>query len=132
MAECVPFETDTGPAPLTRRMMWPSAAGDRDPLLTREWLVTNGLGGYSSGTVSGAITRRYHGVLVASLPAPFGRMVLLNHVAERVKLPNGRRVALGGEERVGSGAQVHGAEYLREFRLEAGLPVWAFKVDEWI
>jgi predicted glycogen debranching enzyme len=132
MTECVPVETDAGAAPMTRRMTWRSAGDDRDPLLTREWLVTNGLGGYASGTVSGAITRRYHGVLVAALPAPFGRLVLLNHVAERVKLPSGRRVALGGEERVESGAQVHGAEYLREFRLEAGLPVWVFQVDDWV
>ena len=36
----------------------------------REWLVTNGLGGYASGTVAGVVTRRYHGLLVASLPAP--------------------------------------------------------------
>ena len=124
--------TGAASALLVRRMSWPTAAPDHDPLLTREWLVTNGLGGYASGTVSGVITRRYHGVLVAALPAPFGRMVLLNHVAERVKLPNGRRVALGGEERVGAGALVPGAPHLREFRLEAGLPVWVFELDEWV
>ena len=44
----------------------------REILLDREWLVTNGLGGYASGTVSGAITRRYHGLLIAALPAPLG------------------------------------------------------------
>ena len=49
------------------------AAGERPP--RREWLVTNGLGGYASGTVAGVLTRRYHGMLVASLPAPLGRMV---------------------------------------------------------
>ena len=42
----------------------------RELLLDREWLVTNGLGGYASGTVSGAVTRRYHGLLIAALPAP--------------------------------------------------------------
>ena len=60
-------------------------AGDRPP--RREWLVTNGLGGYASGTVAGVLTRRYHGMLVASLPAPLGRIVMLNHVLERVRLP---------------------------------------------
>ena len=77
-------------APL-RRISWPPA-GSTDPesLVTREWLVTNGLGGYASGTVPGVITRRYHGLLIAALPAPFGRMVMLSHVAEQVKLADGR------------------------------------------
>ena len=44
-----------------------------DATSTREWLVTNGLGGYASGTISGIVTRRYHGLLVAALPAPIGR-----------------------------------------------------------
>ncbi len=112
-------------------MPWPGASAEPEPLLTREWLVTNGLGGYASGTVSGVLTRRYHGLLVAALPAPFGRMVMFNYVAEHLKLPNGRHVALGGEERVGSAPELHGAEYLREFRLESGLPVWEFQVEDW-
>jgi predicted glycogen debranching enzyme len=119
------------PSRLLRRMPWPGASGESEPLLTREWLVTNGLGGYASGTVSGVMTRRYHGLLVAALPAPFGRMVMLNHVAEHVKLPNGRHVDLGGEQRVGSTPELNGAEYLREFRLEAGLPVWRFEIEDW-
>ena len=111
-------------------MPWPgaAAAAQQERLLTREWLVTNGLGGYASGTVSGVMTRRYHGLLVAALPAPFGRVVMLNHLAEHLRLPDGRKVALGGEERVGSSPELHGAEYLREFRLEGGLPVWQFDV----
>ncbi|MEO8875180.1 MAG: glycogen debranching enzyme N-terminal domain-containing protein, partial [Polyangiaceae bacterium] len=40
-----------------------------DPENTHEWLLTNGMGGYASGTVSGLITRRFHGLLVAALPA---------------------------------------------------------------
>ena len=51
-------------------MPWDGAHMSRDLLLEREWLVTNGLGGYASGTVSGAVTRRYHGLLIAALPAP--------------------------------------------------------------
>jgi len=51
---------------LIRRIPWPPAdASDPESLVTREWLVTNGLGGYASGTISGAITRRFHGVLIA-------------------------------------------------------------------
>src|SRR5262249_47374289 len=62
------------------RMPWVTAK-ESDPvlLLTREWLVTNGLGGYSSASVAGACTRRYHGLLVSALPAPLGRMVMLSH-----------------------------------------------------
>ena len=45
-------------------------------LLEREWLVSNGLGGYASGTICGAATRRYHGILVAALPAPLGRVMM--------------------------------------------------------
>jgi len=51
---------------------------DADPHLNEEWLVTNGLGGYASGTVTGSITRRYHGLLIAALPNPLGRMMMLN------------------------------------------------------
>src|SRR5439155_589725 len=73
-------------------------AGERPP--RREWLVTNGLGGYSCGTVAGVITRRYHGLLVAALPAPLGRYVMLNHLLERVRLPNRQVVWLGDEDEV--------------------------------
>ncbi len=120
-------------AALLRRMSWPgaAAAAQQERLLTREWLVTNGLGGYASGTVSGVMTRRYHGLLVAALPAPLGRVVMLNHLAEHLRLPDGRKIALGGEERVGSSPELHGAEYLREFRLERGLPVWQFDLGGW-
>src|SRR3954470_21847009 len=107
-----------------RRIEWPPAAShDPDSLVTREWLVTNGLGGYASGTVPGVITRRYHGFLIAALPPPFGRVVMLSHVAEQLRWPDGRRAEIGGRERAGDTPDAHGAGYLIEFRLEAGLPV---------
>jgi predicted glycogen debranching enzyme len=98
-----------------------------EPLLTREWLVTNGLGGYASGTLSGVATRRYHGLLVAALPAPLGRLVMLNHLAERLVLPGGTRARLGGLEREGE-LDVPAAAALVEFRLEDGLPVWRYEL----
>ena len=85
---------------------------DPDALVTREWLVTNGLGGYASGTVAGVITRRYHGLLIAALPAPLGRMVMLSHVAEQLRLPDGRRIEIGGRERSGDAPDAHGTGYL--------------------
>jgi len=87
--------------PIIRTMPWDGAKMSREVLLTREWLVTNGLGGYASGTVSGAITRRYHGLLIAALPAPFGRMVMWNHVSEFLRFSDHDVVSLGGEERAG-------------------------------
>src|SRR3954468_2501338 len=57
-------------------------------LIETEWLVTNGIGGYASSSIAGVITRRYHGILVAALPNPMGRMVMLNHVDEAVVVGN--------------------------------------------
>src|SRR5512141_1016886 len=99
-----------------------------DPMPRREWLVTNGLGGYASGTVAGVVTRRYHGLLVASLPAPLGRMVMLNHLLERVRLPDRRVVWLGDEDEVAGPNAVDRTEHLVEFRLELGLPVWTYVI----
>src|SRR5438445_317009 len=53
---------------------------------SREWLVTNGIGGYASSSLSGANTRRYHGMLVAALNPPLGRFVLLSRLEEIVTI----------------------------------------------
>src|SRR5262249_51705408 len=105
-----------------------AGAKDLQPLLEREWLVTNGLGGYASGTISGATTRRYHGLLIAAHPAPLGRVMMLNHLSEYVRLPDYSTAHIGARERVGGDLEVHGSDHLVEFRLEAGLPVWRFEV----
>jgi predicted glycogen debranching enzyme len=98
-------------------------------LLRREWLLTNGLGGYASGTISGMVARRYHGLLIAALPAPLGRVVMLNHLAEYLRLPDGRRLQFGGEETCRPESPAEECHYVCEFRLEDGLPVWRFDVD---
>ncbi|MEA2603033.1 MAG: hypothetical protein QOF89_4025 [Acidobacteriota bacterium] len=82
-------------------------------LLTHEWLIANGLGGYASGTLSGVPTRRYHGLLVAAQPAPLGRMLMLCQLEDVLRLPDGTIVRLGDGN-------------LKEFRLEWGLPVWSY------
>ncbi len=111
------------------RMPWSAtAAAKSELLLTREWLVTNGLGGYASGTIAGVASRRYHSLLIAALPAPLGRRVMLNHLSELLRLPDGSTVLFGGEERAGGALQLHGADYLTEFRLDMGLPVWRYAV----
>ena len=81
--------------PLVRRLsLKPDEPGD----LSQEWLVTNGLGGYASGTAFGTLTRRYHGLLIAALPAPMGRVAMLSHVYARVRLRASRppRMHLAG------------------------------------
>jgi predicted glycogen debranching enzyme len=101
-----------------------------DRLLTREWLIANGRGGYASGTLAGVPTRRYHGLLVSAEPAPLGRTLMLGPVEEVLRLPDGTLVRLGGEQRAGEAPSASGSQHLREFRLEWGLPVWSYDVGD--
>jgi len=121
------FETHR---PIVRAVPWDGTRMSREVLLTREWLVTNGLGGYASGTVSGAVTRRYHGLLIAALPGPLGRIVMWSHVSEFLRFSDDDVISLGAEERAGGQLDLKSADYLTEFRLEDGLPVWTYHVRE--
>jgi predicted glycogen debranching enzyme len=102
---------------------------DAELMLGREWLVTNGLGGFASGTVAGVPTRRYHGLLISALRTPFGRTVMFNHLTEWLRLPTGERNQIGGQERAGVQLEWPGAKHLREFRLEEGMPVWRYELE---
>src|SRR5947209_18929584 len=102
---------------VVRHLELPENPRDRSAtLLDSEWLVTNGLGGYASSTVAGANTRRYHGLLIAALPNPFGRTVMLNQLDETITSGAGEKAELSH----------HSASSWRitDFRLEAGLAVW--------
>ncbi|CAN5735654.1 amylo-alpha-1,6-glucosidase [soil metagenome] len=109
-----------------RRIERPQDARPDDPMPRREWLVANGLGGYASGTVAGVITRRHHGLLISSLPAPLGRIVMLNHLLERVRIGGAAPMWLGDESDVAGPNAADRTEHLQEFRLELGLPVWRY------
>ena len=87
------------------------------PEARREWLVTNGLGGFASATISGEITRRYHGFLIAALPAPQGRVVMLNDLD----------VAVGCSD--GSLASLRDSGRFVDFTLTMGLPSWRYEID---
>jgi predicted glycogen debranching enzyme len=102
-----------------------SSSGD-EKFLRAEWLLTNGLGGYASSSILGVMTRKYHGLLVAALPSPFGRTIMLNHLAEKVIFPDGQSFWLGCEKRSEGDILM---EYLKEFRLEGGMPVWLFEIN---
>src|SRR5260370_17430598 len=66
--------------------------------LDHEWLVTNGLRGYAAGSILGATTRTYHGLLVAALRPPVARTVLIAKLDEEVNLPDGRPCKLAVNE----------------------------------
>jgi hypothetical protein len=118
---------------LVRRIPWRKEdVVETERLLAREWLVANGLGGYASGTVSGVQTWRYHGLLISALPAPWGRVVMLNDLVEEIVLPDGACVRLGGESKVGSQPEFYGPPILAEFRLELGLPVWLYTSGDFV
>ncbi|MBD0370079.1 MAG: glycogen debranching enzyme family protein [Pyrinomonadaceae bacterium] len=100
-----------------------------EELLRREWLVTNGLGGFASSSVAGVATRRYHGMLISALPTPLGRSIMLNHLVEWVRLADGQHFLIGGQERASGTLELPGAVHLVEFRLEEGLPVWRYELS---
>jgi predicted glycogen debranching enzyme len=114
-----------------RRVPFTGAGAEPPELLAeREWLLTNGLGGYASGTLTGAIARRYHGLLVAALPAPMGRVVMLSQIAEELSFAGGMRVEFCsgvGSQDIG---EMPGFSSLVEFRLEDGLPVWLYHIGD--
>jgi predicted glycogen debranching enzyme len=91
----------------------------------REWLVTNGIGGYASGTIAGLPTRGYHGLLVAALDPPLGRTLLLAGLIETVTV-GGVAVALGTIRWRGRTVAPTGYAYLEAFELEGSVPVWRY------
>ena len=91
----------------------------------REWLVTNGIGGYAMGTVAGLRTRRYHGLLVAALDPPLGRTVLVTQADETVQY-DGALYTLGVQEWTDRTVAPPGFRHLDRFHLDGTLPVWTY------
>jgi predicted glycogen debranching enzyme len=98
-------------------------------LLSREWLVTNALGGYASGSIGGANTRRFHGFLIAALPAPAGRTMMFNHLEEILEGPDGLCWRLSGDEHGGRDVLLPEEGALEEFVVQNGTPIWRFEKD---
>jgi predicted glycogen debranching enzyme len=94
--------------------------------LSREWLETNGLGGFACGTIAGANTRRYHGLLTAALNPPGGRMLLLAKLEETLVLGE-RRIDLSTNEYAGA-IHPEGYQALSGFRLDP-FPTWTFEAE---
>jgi predicted glycogen debranching enzyme len=92
---------------------------------TREWIVTNGLGGFASGTVAGTRTRRYHGLLFAARRPPVGRTLLCPAIDVEVDY-DGRRYPLSTHRWKSGAIAPFGAVHLTGFRLEGTIPVWTY------
>ena len=124
-----PQVTERAAPQVIRRVPF-SGEGSAAPevLAEREWLITNGLGGYASGTLLGAITRRYHGLLIAALPAPLGRVMMLNQLTEYLELPDRRQIELSSGLGFNESSESPGFASLAEFRLEDGVPVWRYQI----
>jgi predicted glycogen debranching enzyme len=95
----------------------------------REWLVTNGLGGFASGTMAGSATRRYHGLLVAALQPPVGRTVLVAGVDETVRY-GGETFALATHRWASGAVDPLGLRFLQSFHLEGMHPVWTYALGD--
>ncbi len=95
----------------------------------REWLVTNGIGGYASGTISGVPTRRYHGLLVAALNPPLGRTLLVAKLDERASY-RGRIFRLGTNRWASGAIDPQGFLLLDRFHVEGTIPVWTYALAD--
>ena len=103
----------------------PEVCGSLGTAAAREWLVTNGLGGYASGTVAGVQTRRYHGLLVAALRPPGGRTLLVSKFDETLRY-DGHDYELGANRWADGSVRPDGFRLLERFRLSGTTPVWTF------
>ena len=96
------------------------AAGER-----REWLVTNGIGGYAMGTVPGLLTRRYHGLLIGATDVPVARSLLVPKIDERA-MYGGHEYALFVNRWAGGTVDPQGHRTIESFHLGGTAPVWRF------
>jgi predicted glycogen debranching enzyme len=92
---------------------------------SREWLETNGIGGFASGTIAGSNSRRYHGLLTAAMRPPLGRLTLVSKIEETVT-GDGQNYELSSNQYPG-GVHPRGFEYLTSFRLDP-LPIWTYTI----
>ena len=90
-----------------------------------EWLVTNGIGGFSSGTIPGILTRRYHGLLIAALKPPLGRTLLVAKLQEMARYAE-QSYPLSTDRWKDGILDPQGYRHIERFRLDGTTPVWTF------
>lgn len=103
--------------------------GDLGQASKREWLITNGLGGFASGTISGLLTRRYHALLIASECPPVGRVVLSPKVDETVAY-KGQHFPLYVNRWESGCTDPLGYALIESFTLNRSVPEWNFAVGD--
>ncbi len=103
--------------------------GVLDSAESREWLVTNGIGGYASDTIAGSQTRRYHGLLVAALQPPVGRTQLVSAVDEIVHYA-GMDYSLATHRWASGAVDPTGFAHVEDFHLEGTTPVWSYALAD--
>lgn len=91
----------------------------------REWLVTNGIGGFACGTLAGTLSRRYHGLLIAALDPPRNRTLLVTK-ADEILRAGGDTYALSANRWASGAIDPTGYRYLESVRLEGAIPVWTY------
>ncbi|NET48528.1 MAG: glycogen debranching protein [Merismopedia sp. SIO2A8] len=96
---------------------------------SREWLITNGIGGYGCGTVAGHLTRHYHGTLVAALNPPLGRTLLLAKLEENVQYL-GKAVPLYTNRWSDGTVDPKGYQHIETFQLDGAIPHWTFALGD--
>ncbi len=95
----------------------------------KEWLVTNGIGGFAAGTVSGVLTRRYHGLLIAALQPPLGRTLLVTKI-EETAYHAGKAYPLYADRWADGSVHPTGYSHIERFYLDRSIPVWEFGLDD--
>ena len=96
---------------------------------SREWLITNGIGGYGAGTISGLLTRRYHGLLIAALNPPTQRTLMLTKLNETVAYNNVNYDLYS--DRFGDGTIFpKGYKHIEQFFLDGTTPVWQYRLAD--
>ncbi|HYT22861.1 MAG TPA: amylo-alpha-1,6-glucosidase [Candidatus Polarisedimenticolia bacterium] len=103
--------------------------GDLEVAESREWLVTNGIGGYASGTIAGSQTRRYHGLLVAALQPPLGRTQLVSTIDEIAHYAEAD-FSLAAHRWASGTVDPKGFLFLEDFHLEGSTPVWTYALAD--
>ena len=115
---------------LPRVSFGPELCHDLQAGLEREWLVTNGIGGYAAAGLNGAHTRRYHGLLVAALTPPLNRTLLLGKFEERVNVSGQRYELQVNQFHHAHDVSPKGFNYLQSFELEGSIPTWRYSLGE--
>ena len=105
------------------------ALGSFDDSVRREWLVTNGIGGFAAATIGLAATRRYHGLLFAAMRPPVERVALVQKL-DVAAVYGGEPVPLATNEFADGTVAPQGFRFLESFRLEGLIPVWTWLVDD--